>query len=215
MEIVSVNVGLPREVTWKGRIVSTGIWKAPVEGRVAVHTLNLDGDRQADLTVHGGADKAVYAYAAEHYDWWRQELGDPMLGWAAFGENLTTRGLPEESINVGDEFRIGSTVLRAVQPRLPCYKLGIRFGDDQMVKRFLRAGRFGVYFAVIEEGTIGVGDPIEQIHHDPHDLAVRDIARLFVDDKRNTTLMRRAVDHPVVPRGWREYFREQLAKTGR
>jgi MOSC domain-containing protein YiiM len=214
MKIISVNVGLPREVEWKGRIVTTGIWKAPVAGSVAVRTLNLDGDRQADLQVHGGSNKAVYAYAAEHYNWWRQELGDPALGWGAFGENLTTRGLIEDEINVGDEFRVGSALLRAVQPRLPCYKLGIRFGDEGMVKRFLRAGRYGIYFAVVEEGDVAASDPIECVFRDPRDLRVVDIARLYVSDKRNVALMQRAVDHPALPLDWREYFRERLSKSG-
>jgi MOSC domain-containing protein YiiM len=212
IEIVSVNVGLPREVEWKGRIVTTGIFKAPVADRVLVRTLNLDGDRQADLQVHGGPNKAVYAYAAEHYDWWRQEVGDPALGWGAFGENLTTRGLIEADVNVGDEFRAGSALLRAVQPRLPCFKLGLRFGDEGMVKRFLRAGRYGIYFAVVEEGTVAAGDPIERVFRDPRDLKVVDIARLYVSDKRNTALMQRAVDHPALPLDWRDYFRERIGK---
>lgn len=214
MELISVNVGLPRDVEWKGRIVSTGIFKAPVTGRVAVRRHNLDGDRQADLEVHGGPDKAVYAYGVEHYGWWQQELGDPALGWAAFGENLTTRGLLEDAVNVGDEFRVGTAVLRAVQPRLPCFKLGLRFGDDQMVKRFLRAGRYGIYFAVVQEGEIGAGDAIARTHRDPHDLTVADVARLYVSEKRNATLLRRAVAHAALPAGWRDYFREQLAKIG-
>lgn len=213
MNIVSVNVGLPREVEWKGRIVSTGIFKQPVAGRVAVRPHNLDGDRQADLAVHGGPDKAVYAYAAEHYEFWRQELADPELGWAAFGENLTTHGLLEDTVNVGDEFRVGTAVLRAVQPRLPCYKLGIRFGSEQVIKRFLQAGRYGVYFAVVQPGEIGANDSIERIFRDPHDFLVTDIARLFLHDKHNTALMRRAVEHKALPDGWREYFGDQLAKT--
>jgi MOSC domain-containing protein YiiM len=158
MHIISVNVGLPREVDWKGKRVSTGIFKEPVAGRVVARRLNLDGDRQADLTVHGGEEKAVYVYPAEHYDYWRQELPTTALPWGVFGENLTTSGLLEEAVNVGDQFRVGAALLQATQPRLPCYKLGIKFGREDMVRRFLTGGRYGWYVAVIEEGEIGAGD---------------------------------------------------------
>jgi MOSC domain-containing protein YiiM len=156
MQVISVNVGLPREVLWKGKVVSTGIFKEPVEGRVQVRSLNLDGDRQADLTVHGGVDKAVYAYPAEHYDYWRNQLPEMELPWGMFGENWTIEGLSEDAVNIGDCFRIGSAEVIATQPRMPCYKLGIRFGRTDIVKRFLDSRLTGVYFSVVEEGEVGL-----------------------------------------------------------
>ena len=212
MQIISVNVGLPREVTWKGKRVSTGIFKEPVAGRVVARRLNLDGDRQADLIVHGGAEKAIYAYPAEHYDYWRQELPGMALPWGMFGENLTTWGLLEDAVNVGDRFRVGAALLQATQPRLPCYKLGLKFGREDMVRRFLTGERYGWYLAVVEEGEIGAGDMIERVHHDTHGLTVADVARLYVHERHNIELLRRAVAHEGLPAGWRAYFREQLEK---
>ena len=210
MHIISVNVGLPREVDWKGKRVSTGIFKEPVAGRVVARRLNLDGDRQADLTVHGGEEKAVYVYPAEHYDYWRQELPTTALPWGVFGENLTTAGLLEEAVNVGDQFRVGAALLQATQPRLPCYKLGLKFGREDMVRRFLTGGRYGWYVAVIEEGEIGAGDTIERVHRDPHNLTVADIARLFLHERHNRAMMQRAVEHEGLPAGWRASFQERL-----
>ncbi len=155
MQVISVNVGLPRQVLWKGRTVTTGIFKEPVQGRVMVRRLNLDGDEQADLSVHGGPDKAVYFYPAEHYDAWRKDLPDWQFPLAIFGENLTTTGLLEEGIHIGDQLRIGAAIVRVTQPRMPCYKLGLRFGRDDIIKRFLQSGRTGWYGAVIEEGEVG------------------------------------------------------------
>src|SRR5262245_25306653 len=149
MRVVSVNVGLPREVEWKGRVVTTGIFKTPVAARVALRALNLEGDRQADLTVHGGADKAVYAYPSEHYPFWRRELPGLDLPCGAFGENLTTEGLDEAEVRIGDRFRVGTAEVRVTQPRIPCYKLGIRLGRDDIVERFLWSGRSGFYLAVL------------------------------------------------------------------
>jgi MOSC domain-containing protein YiiM len=148
MRIASVNVGLPREVEWRGRSVTTGIFKSPAEGRIPVRTLNLDGDRQADLSVHGGPEKAVYGYPSEHYEFWRDELPGVHLPPGSFGENLTTEGLLETGLRIGDRLRIGSAVLRVTQPRMPCSKLGVRFQREDMVKRFLASGRSGFYFAV-------------------------------------------------------------------
>jgi MOSC domain-containing protein YiiM len=215
MHIISVNVGLPREVHWKGRLVSTGIFKQPVAGRVVARRLNLDGDRQADLTVHGGEEKAVYAYPAEHYDEWQQELPGVKLPWGMFGENLTTGGLLEEAVNVGDRFRVGAALLQATQPRLPCYKLGLKFGREDMVRRFLASGRYGWYFAVVEEGEVGAGDTIERVHRDPRDITVADIARLYLHERHNIALMQRAIEHEGLPDGWRAYFQEQLAQRSK
>jgi MOSC domain-containing protein YiiM len=210
MHIISVNVGLPREVDWKGKRVSTGIFKEPVAGRVVARRLNLDGDRQADLTVHGGEEKAVYVYPAEHYDYWRQELPTTALPWGVFGENLTTSGLLEEAVNVGDQFRVGTALLQATQPRLPCYKLGLKFGREDMVRRFLTGGRYGWYVAVVEEGEVGAGDTIERVHRDPHNLTVADIARLYLHERDNRVMMQRAIEHKGLPASWRVFFEERL-----
>jgi len=186
MRLVSVNVALPREVAWKGGSVSTGIFKEPVQGRVTVRRLNLDGDRQADLSVHGGADKAVYAYPAEHYHYWRGELAGmamPFGPFGMFGENFTTEGLVEDAVNIGDHFRIGTAELVVTQPRLPCYKLGLKFGRDDMVKRFLASGRTGFYFSVSREGEVEAGDAVALIDRDPNRVAVPDITRLYVSKR--------------------------------
>lgn len=175
MKIVSVNVGQPRQVPWKGRAIMTGIYKEPVAGRVPMRRLNLDGDGQADLPVHGGIEKAVYVYPAEHYAYWKKELPEMDLSWGLFGENLTTEGLMEEAIHIGDRFRIGSAEARVTQPRMPCYKLGIRFQRDDMIKRFLESGRPGFYLAVTKEGEVGAGDSIERIHHDPNQVTVSEM----------------------------------------
>jgi len=148
MRIVSLNVGLPREVTWQGKVVTTGIFKKPVDVAVMLRTLNLDGDGQADLSVHGGISKAVYAYPSEHYAFWRAEFPEMNLPWGMFGENFTTEGLLEEEIYIGDRFRVGEAEITATEPRMPCYKLGIKFGRADIMKRFLASRRSGFYFAV-------------------------------------------------------------------
>lgn len=212
MQIISVNVGLPREVQWNGKLVRTGIFKHPAAGRVVARRLNLDGDRQADLTVHGGEQKAIYAYPAEHYDYWRSELPGVELPWGVFGENLTTLGLLEDAVNVGDRFRVGSALLQATQPRLPCYKLGLKFRREDMVRRFLQSGRYGWYFAVVEQGAIGAGDSIERVYADPHGLTVADVAHLYLHDRDNIAAIERAAAHEDLPDSWRAYFQERLAK---
>jgi len=205
-----VNVGLPREVEWRGRRVRTSIWKSPRQGRVRVERENLEGDRQSDLTVHGGPEKAIYVYPSEHYAFWRAELPDMDLGWGAFGENLTSVGLLEPEVMIGDELHIGSAAFRVTQPRMPCFKLGIRFGSDEMVKRFLRSGRTGFYLAVVREGDVGAGDAIDITAHNPAGLSVADVTALYGRDAENQTLLRRAVDSPALPEDWREYFRKRL-----
>jgi len=210
MKLLSVNVGLPREVEWRGRKVRTSIWKNPKKGRVEVARLNLEGDEQSDLSVHGGADKAVYAYPAEHYAFWRTELPDMDLSWGAFGENLTIEGLIESQAMIGDRILIGSAEFVVTQPRMPCFKLGIRFGREDMVKRFLRSGRTGFYLAVLREGEVGAGDRIEFTLHDDRALSVADIAALYARDSDNQATLRRAADTPALPESWREYFRKRL-----
>ena len=215
MKIVSVNVGLPREVAWKGGTVTTGIFKEPVEGRVVMRTLNLDGDGQADLSVHGGPSKAVYAYAGEHYEYWRSELPDVDFPWGSFGENLTTEGLSEDAVNIGDRFRIGSAEVMVTEPRMPCYKLGVKFGRDDIIKRFLVSRRSGFYFAVLREGEVGALDEIELIGRDENDVTVADITRLYVDDKDNLELLRRAVQVEALPEKWRGPFQRRIEKLTR
>jgi MOSC domain-containing protein YiiM len=213
MRIVSLNVGLPREVAWHGKPVSTGIWKRPVEGPVMLRTLNFDGDGQADLTVHGGPDKAVYAYPAEHYGFWRRELPELDLPWAAFGENLTTEGLDEESVAIGDRFRIGGAELVVTQPRLPCYKLEIRLGEG-MIRRLLESRRTGFYFRVAQEGRVQSGDAIERIARDPEEVRVADVVRVYAFDKGDRETMRRALRVAALPEGWRRWFTERIEKAG-
>jgi MOSC domain-containing protein YiiM len=206
MKLISVNVGLPREVTWKGKTVSTGIFKEPVSDRVMVRALNLDGDKQADLTVHGGADKAVYVYPFEHYDYWRGELPETELTLGIFGENFTTTGLREEEVNIGDRFQIGTVKLMVTQPRLPCYKLGIRFGRPDMVKRFLASRRTGFYFCVLQEGEVGTGDTLELVSRDNNNITVANITQLYVRAEDNPELLHRAAQLETLPKSWRDYF---------
>lgn len=212
MQLISVNVGLPRTVMQNGEPVATGIFKEPVAGRVMLRTLNLDGDRQADLSVHGGASKAVYAYPSEHYDFWRRELPEMELAWGTFGENFTTAGLFESELSIGDNFRIGAAVVRVTQPRMPCYKLGIKFGRPDIVKRFLASARTGFYFAVLEEGEVGAGDAIERMEKSRDDIKVSDITRLYTSEKHNAALLRRAIAAEMLPESWRGYFRQQIEK---
>jgi MOSC domain-containing protein YiiM len=212
MQLVSLNVGLPREVVWQGQQVKTGIFKNPVQGRVWLRKLNFDGDQQADLSVHGGPDKAVYAYPAEHYEYWRRELPGMELPWGMFGENLTTEGLLEGSLRIGDRFRIGSAEIVVTQPRLPCYKLGIKFGRADMVKRFAASRRTGFYFSVAQEGGVAPSDAIELLHRDEVNLTVADITRMYLSKEKEWDLMQRAVDLQALPHNWRDYFRNQLTK---
>ena len=213
MKIISLQVGRPRLVVWNGQTVSTGIYKTPVEGRVMLRTLNLDGDRQADLTVHGGVHKAVYAYPSEHYDYWRGELPGAELPWGMFGENFTTEGLDESSVHIGDRYRIGAAEVTVTQPRLPCHKLGVKFGRSDILKRFLASGRSGFYFSVRREGEVGEGDEVELMGRDENNVTVADILRLYTRDQDDVETLRRAVAIEALPESWRERFRQQLAKA--
>ena len=216
MKVISVNCGLPRQVVWHGRNVSTAIYKEPVKGRIVLRKLNLDGDRQADLSVHGGAYKAVYCYPAVHYDYWKAELPGRELPIGIFGENFTIDGLLEESVHVGDRFSVGSAEVVATQPRLPCYKLGVRFESDDMVKRFLASRRTGFYLAVTREGDVGAGDRMTMIGRDRNSVPVPWITRLYVTKKygsEDIALVQRAITVPALPESWKEYFRERLQRT--
>src|SRR5690349_938598 len=210
MKIISLNVGLPRLVLQNGEPVSTGIFKEPVAGRVMMRMLNLDGDRQADLSVHGGPEKAVYVYPSEHYDFWKRELPDMDLPWGMFGENFTTTGLFETEVNIGDKFRIGTAEVMVTQPRMPCYKLGIRFRRTDIIKRFLVSERTGFYFSVVKVGEVGVGDEFESIERNVSAVRVVDITRLYSSDKENIDLMKRAIATEALPDNWREYFRKRV-----
>jgi MOSC domain-containing protein YiiM len=211
-KLISVNVGLPRVVMSNGDPVSTGIFKEPVSGRVRLRTLNLDGDGQADLSVHGGPSKAVYVYPSEHYDYWKKELPQMQLSWGMFGENFTTTGLFESGLNIGDKFRVGSAVVLVTEPRMPCYKLAIKFGRPDIVKRFLESQRTGFYFGVLQEGEVGLGDPIELIEKSERSVRVSDITQLYTREKHNIGLLRRAIKVEALPESWKIYFQKRLAK---
>jgi MOSC domain-containing protein YiiM len=211
MKIISLNVGRPRLVMWNGQAVSTGIYKTPAGGRVMLRTLNLDGDRQADLTVHGGPDKAAYAYPAEHYGYWREALPGAELPWGMFGENFTTEGLDESSTHIGDRFRIGAAEVTVTQPRLPCHKLAVKFGRTDILKQLLASGRTGFYLSVQCEGEVGVGDEVELIGRDGNGVTVADILRLYVSDGGDVKTLRRAVAVEALPESWRDHFLQQLA----
>jgi MOSC domain-containing protein YiiM len=216
MKVESVNVGLPREVIWHGRAVTTGIYKEPVAGRVVLRKLNLDGDRQADLSVHGGKDKAVYCYPVAHYGYWKKELPGRELPMGMFGENFTTDGLLEESVHLGDRFSVGSAEVVVTQPRLPCYKLGVRFQFDDMVRRFLASGRTGFYLAVTREGEVWVGDEIKVFSRDDYAVPVSEITRLYIAkryDDGDVKSLRQALRVAALPESWKGYFRERLEKT--
>jgi MOSC domain-containing protein YiiM len=210
MKVVSVNVGLPREVAWNGQTVLTSIFKEPVAGRVRVETLNLVGDQQSDPTVHGGPQKAVYVYPSEHYAFWREELPGVGLPWGSFGENLTVEGLAEDGVRIGDEITIGSAAFVVTQPRMPCLKLAIRFGRMDMVKRFLKSGRSGFYLSVSREGELCVGDPIALTPSQAPSITVAEFVSIYATNGSDQELLRRAMLVPAIPEGWRDYLHERL-----
>ena len=233
MKLISVNTGMPRELSWHGRMVTTAIFKEPVKGRVALRKLNLDGDRQADLTVHGGEYKAVYCYSMAHYDYWKKELPGRELPMGMFGENFTIddggnalqggpssagrQGVLEDTVHLGDRFSVGTAEVVVTQPRLPCYKLGVRFGSDDMVKRFLASERTGFYVAVVREGEVGAGDEIKVIVREPNAVAVSEITSLYVAKRYGDAeirAVRRALRVGELPESWKQYFRERLRQAG-
>jgi MOSC domain-containing protein YiiM len=215
MKLVSVNVGLPRLLAWAGTTFKTGIFKSPVQGRVQLRTTNLDGDRQADLSVHGGPNKAVYGYPSEHYAAWSAELPellDPARAWGAFGENFTTEGLLETEISVGDRYRVGSAVVRVTTPRLPCYKLAAKFQRDDMIERFVLSGRCGFYFAVVEEGEVGAGDNFKFVGREDPTLTIAEVNRLYTAKSPDRESLQRSLDVKLLPESWRDRFRARLAE---
>src|SRR5919107_1077536 len=210
-KVISLNVGLPRTVNFRGQAVITGIFKEPIKGRIKLRRLNLDGDKQADLTVHGGPDKAVYAYPAEHYDYWKKRLPNMKLPWGMFGENLTTVELLEDQVNIGDVFQIGSSEVVVTQPRMPCYKLGVKFGSMDIVKKFMDSKLTGIDFRVLKEGEVGVGEAIELISRDANNVTIKDIVRLVTGEGDMATV-RRAVHIKALPEAWRQEFVDYLGK---
>jgi MOSC domain-containing protein YiiM len=216
MKVLSVNVGLPRKVLFNGQTITTAIFKDPVKGPVKLRKINLDGDKQADLTVHGGVDKAVYSYPAEHYDYWRKQYPNIDIIWGMFGENFTTTGLIEDTTNIGDQIQIGSAKLVAAQPRMPCYKLGVRFGFMEIIRRFLSSGRPGIYFKVLKQGEVKTDDKIEIIEKDKNNVTVKDIVHLYInrDQVDNIETMRRAIKISALPEGWKYEFQQNIEQLG-
>jgi MOSC domain-containing protein YiiM len=199
-------------VVYNGKTINTGIFKRPVSGPLQLRTLNLDGDRQADLSVHGGPHKAVYGYPSEHYSFWGKELPGVDLPWGMFGENFTTSGLAENELHVGDRFQIGSSIVMVRQPRTPCYKLAAKFQRDDMLERFLRSGRSGFYFSVEQEGSVAEEDDFQLLKRNQDGITISEMNRLFVREKYNQELLRKAVDTAALPDDWREYFAERLER---
>jgi MOSC domain-containing protein YiiM len=214
MKILSVNVGLPVQIESGGKSVSTGIYKSPVRCLVKVGKLNLEGDGQADLSVHGGPNKAVYAYPSEHYEYWRREFPGMGMPWGTFGENLTLEGLVETDAHIGDRFRMGTAVLMVTQPRLPCYKLGIKFGMEDMPDRFLSSRRTGFYFAVVEEGELGEGDAVRPVHRDVNLVSIADILRLLYDDQpQDPQLFEQALNVEALPLSWKRRLLKKMEES--
>jgi MOSC domain-containing protein YiiM len=210
MKLISLNISRPQLIIYKGETISTGILKKPVSGTVMLRTLNLDGDRQADLSVHGGPFKAVYGYPSEHYEYWQRELPGCDLPWGAFGENFTTVGLSENDLHVGDRFRVGGSVLMVRQLRMPCYKLAAKFKHDDMIDRFLSSSRSGFYFSVEQEGEVREGDSIEVVSRNPDGITIAEMNRVIVRDRYNRDLLQKAIATPELPDSWREYFLPRL-----
>lgn len=209
-KVISVQVGLPRTVPLDGGEVSTGIFKFPMPGRIQMREFNLDGDRQADLSVHGGRDKAVYAYPSEHYSYWEQQLPGVEFPWGSLGENLTTSGHDESNVHIGDRFTFGSAEVVVTQPRLPCFKLNLKFDRTDMVKRFLASHRTGFYLRVLREGEVGAGDDIFPIHQDENRVSVLDIVRLYLGESHSSELRKRALQAEYLAPSWRRKFSEQV-----
>jgi MOSC domain-containing protein YiiM len=212
MKVLSVNVGKPQEHEWRGQRVTTAIFKTPVEGPVAIGPLNLEGDQQADLSVHGGLDKAVYAYPHEHYAYWQSQLPDYPLTLGNFGENLTFEGVSEEAIHIGDQLQIGTALFTVTQPRAPCYKLSVRFSREDMTKRFYQSRRFGFYLRVLREGELQAGVGVTLVNRDANEVSVADVIRLFTADSRDGAVLERALRVSALPLGWREALQKRVER---
>ena len=209
-KLISVQVGIPRTVHMEREEIATGIFKSPVKKRIPLHWLNLEGDMQADLSVHGGQDKTVYAYPSEHYPFWKKELPGMELPWGAFGENFTTVGLQEDKVYLGDRFTIGKAEVAVTQPRIPCFKLNLKFDRDDMAKRFLASRRSGFYLRVLRQGEVGPGDEIVRIHQDENRISISDALRIYLHEPNSNDLLRRALQVEYLSATWRERFSQQI-----
>jgi MOSC domain-containing protein YiiM len=209
MQLVSVNVGLPKTIVRNTQLITTGIFKSPVKGPVVVRTLNLDGDQQADLKVHGGVYKAVYSYPVEHYPFWGSIYPEMELPWGSLGENLTTSGMLESSVAIGDQFRIGSAVLQVTQPRVPCFKLAAKFDDDEIIPTFRASGRPGFYFSVIQEGQLQAGDTVELILAHSAKFTISEALRLYSPEVIDDRILERALNCDALPPGLRRRLEER------
>jgi MOSC domain-containing protein YiiM len=213
LQLISLNVAHPRLTVYNGATINTGIFKQPVSGPVNLRTLNLDGDRQADLAAHGGPNKAVYGYPSEHYDFWRQELPGTSLPWGMFGENFTTEGLLEKHLFIGDRLRIGTAIIVVRQPRIPCHKLAAKFQRDDILERFLHSGRSGFYFSVEQEGVVQAGDSFQFLSRELHSITIAEMNTLFAEDKYNRDLLEKAIATAALPESWRDYLLQRLPRT--
>ena len=216
MKVVSVNVGLPQKIQFNNQLITTSIFKHPVHKKVKLSKLNLEGDAQSDLSVHGGVDKAVYSYPVEHYDYWRKIYPDMDIHFGMFGENLTTHGLHEGEVNIGDTYIIGSSRIVVTQPRMPCYKLGIRFGKMDIIEKFLNSLRSGIYFRVTREGELTEGDEIKLLSRDKNGVSIRDIVRLYKKKNYNDSefqLLERTTKLKFLPQNWKRHFEQEIDKA--
>jgi len=211
MKLISVNVGRTRLLAWQGTTVSTGIFKAPVSGRIMLRRTNLDGDRQADLADHGGPDKAAYAYPSEHYAYWSKQFPGRNLPWGAFGENFTTEGMSEIAVSIGDRYRVGSAVVAVKTPRIPCFKLAAKFQSEGMIEKFLLSGYSGFYFAVVEEGEVGAGDELDLLSKGPSTLTVLETFTLYWSPRPDIELLKRAAQLNFLPLEWQKRLQSKLA----
>ncbi len=209
-KLISLQVGVPRTVQRDGQEITTGIYKMPIEKRIQLHWLNLEGDKQADLSFHGGQDKTVYAYPSEHYPYWKKELAGLELPWGAFGENFTTAGLLEDTVYLGDRFTIGTAEVAVTQPRIPCFKLNLKFDRDDMAKRFLASHRSGFYLRVLREGEVGPGDEIVRIHQDENRVSISDALCIYLHESDSYELIHRALRVEYLSASWREEFRQKI-----
>ena len=212
MKLISLNVSRPRLIVYNGETINTGIFKQPVSGPIQLRTLNLDGDRQADLSVHGGPFKAVYAYPSEHYPFWQHELPGMDLPWGMFGENFTTEAMSEADLHIGDRLKLGNAVLMVRQTRTPCYKLAAKFRRDDIIDRFLTSGRSGVYFSVEKEGAVSPGDSFEFLSRAQGAITIEEMNLALVFDRHNRSLLERAIATPALPEHWREHFSQRLSR---
>ena len=206
--VLSVNVGRAREFDFNGRPAKSAIWKSPVAGRIAARGVNLEGDDQADRKAHGGPDKAIYAYAVEDTRWWKEKLGRS-LQYGEFGENLTTEGVAVNDALVGERWAIGTAVFEVSEPRIPCWRLGVRMNDQGFVRRFTEALRPGTYLRIILEGALGAGDEIRILERPDHDMTIRDIFRIYTRDRGE---VERLLAIPRMSESWREWARNRLQK---